>query len=169
MADWIPRSIPRLLRRLDDVQVLATDYNGLTFESFLRNRHSTGTIDPAVVCDILFQASFIASALAITMNISNRDLHARNLLVARLPFPSRRRVCLLSPRAEAAYIEYESDILVTVIDWALADPHLPYETSSSSSASQTDRAARHSARASARDFSPLFPRCFNSLIRSPFF
>ena len=141
MADWIPKSIPRILAAFDDLRCLAFDYGGTTLETTLKNlcRNNSNT---SLVTDILFQASFIVSALAVSLNIAHTDLHPRNIVVSRLPVPSARRVCLLGPSGEHSYIDYNSDVFVSIVDWVLAEPHVPYGGSSAGSSSRSERQVR---------------------------
>lgn len=70
-------------------------------------------------------------AIAIKVNLENGDLHARNLLVSVMPHSSLRRIIFYQNTERSISIEYESNLLVTVADWANWRSLVPYGQSRS--------------------------------------
>lgn len=132
MAEWIPGSVPRILCSISDFETFALlfDYNGITFEEFTRDI-AVKNSRRREMADILLQASLIVSSIAIKVNLANGDLHPRNLLVNVQPHYSSRRVVLFANTKQSVTIQYESNMLVTVADWANWRSLVPYGSSRS--------------------------------------
>jgi hypothetical protein len=131
IASCCPGGVPRILSHNDLNLSICLPYCGVTLREWIKWLPELHHINRDFF-DIIFQLYWIITVIGVKLNIVHGDFHIDQVLVEALPCECTRRYVAYKSEKKFAFA-YKSCWKVTVVDWAVAKPYIPYTRSRSSS------------------------------------